>query len=68
MKRPDRSGAARPKGWWQTTPDGDVVGNGAPQSVQVFEPETGTVNTGLLDKDGNPIRRSVRKPIGFIRF
>lgn len=58
----------RPASWWQTTELGLIFNVGGPSTITVHEPADDTVDTGLLDKDGRPIHRSVRRAVGFIDF
>lgn len=38
------------------------------RTIAVHDRESATVDTGLIDKDGNAIHRRVMRPIGFVVF
>jgi hypothetical protein len=57
----------RPRAYYEYWEDGTNPGRGTPLGTVVHEPpEDHLEETGLLDKDGNPLMRKLtRRPIGF---
>lgn len=53
----------QPRAWWD---EGADLSSEEPRTITVLEGDD-IVDTGLLDADGNAIRKRVKEQIGFIR-
>ena len=52
-----------PRTWWEHE---EYLPSSQPKTMTVLESDD-VINTGLLDKDGNPIKKRTKDDIGFIR-
>lgn len=79
MSKPSLGGYQAPAGVKPSTPRGPVavirpttampgLDGEVKETITVFEAAVETVDTGLIDRNGNAIHRRLMQPIGFIRF